>query len=196
MRFNTLLFALVALFFVACKGKIDTNTSSSTAANSNTAAAPAPAAPKEVPLPASLSKFKPLTLPFKLEKGMQEGDLDQLGWAVGTKMYFKTPEQVYATLACTNIAEDFTDISFELQAYTPEGQPAGKAETLTYFSAMASSGATHVSDCAISIDASGKLTLSCEDSTDGSDEDGNTVDEKSQRTNTYVVAADGVRETK
>lgn len=160
----------VALLFAACKGKTDANTntatsSATTAATTATANSAAPAPAKEVTTPASLSSLKVLTLPFKLDKGLQEGDLDQLGWAVGTKMYFRTSANTHATLACTDISD--TNIMFEVQAYDNDGKAIGKAETLNYFTVMTDAAATLVSECALTIDADGKFTLNCEDSYDG-----------------------------
>ncbi len=185
--FPFLVFTL--LFFAACKGNTDTNTSSSTAANSNTAAAPAPSAPKEVPLPASLSKFKPLTLPFKLEKGLAEGDLDQLGWAVGTKFYFKTKEQVYATFARKSISD--TDISFELQAYTPDGQTVGKAEHIQYFGGGASAEFIQSVSCELILEDD-TMVCNCEDYIFGTNDEGEEIEETTKSTTKLKVGAKGI----
>jgi hypothetical protein len=181
MRFNTLIFALTALFFVACKGKSDTASSTT-----NTTS---PAPPKEVPLPASLSKFKPLALPFKLEKGLAAGDLDQLGWALGTKMYFKTQEQVYATLACTSVADD--NISFELQAYTPDGQPVGKAEYIQYFGGGASAEFVQSVSCALSLQDN-LLICDCENYISGTNEDGTEMEETTNSSTKLRITAKGL----
>jgi hypothetical protein len=151
-KLNLIILALV-FGLTACKpatppnSAADTTTVPSTTTNTVSAPTPTPAISEETP--EALKKYELLKLPFKLDRNLGEGDLDQMGWAVGTKKLIKTNDNFYAVLHCLTISGD--DITFELYGVDKSDALVGKKRNITYLLAMASAETQFVTTSAIDI---------------------------------------------
>lgn len=170
------LLAAAIFMFSACQSAAPkpaepTATTPSSTTTSTAAAAPV-AAPAPEPTPAALTKYVVLNLPYKLEAGLMEGDLDQLDWGVGSQYLIKTPDNLYAILECKSI--DDALIEFELKGIDKNGAFVGKPYPITYFQAMADAAGLMVNTAEINIDGN-NITIKEESSYDGKKESGSST---------------------
>jgi hypothetical protein len=179
-----LFLAALAFCFIACKQSPEASNTASTATvpstTSTSVSAPTPLPATSNETPAALSKYELLKLPFKLDKDLAEGDLDQLGWVVGSKKLIKTSENFYAILHCLNIADD--DITFELYGVDKNDALVGKKREIVYLRAIASAESVAVTSGVINIDNKNVII----DITD-SENEAETTSSKS-----FVINANGV----
>ena len=177
--FFTKAFSLLAaaiFMFSACQSaapaSADTAATTASSTTTSTAAAEPVAAPAPAPTPAALTKYVLLNLPYKLEAGLMEGDLDQLDWSVGSQYLIKTPDNLYAILECKSI--DDAMIEFELKGIDKNGAFVGQAHPITYFQAMADAAGVTVNTAEINIDGN-NISVKEESSYDGKKESGSST---------------------
>ena len=176
--------AATAFIFSACQSAAPTpaaNATATTPSSTTTATNTPAAAPTPQPTPAALTKYVVLNLPYKLEAGLMEGDLDQLDWGVGSQYLIKTPDNLYAILECKSI--DDALIEFELKGIDSNGAFVGKPYPVTYLQAMADASGVMVNTAEINIEGN-NITIKEESTYDGKKE--------SSSTTTLRITAQGV----